>query len=202
MEKNFNQYIDDLLSDIQLPTDEELAEETKSEKIKLALTGLKHSDETKKKWSVAKTGKKRNIDSVLKSNSGIAKTKWQKTLDRLSKEDILAAQKKHGNHQSNTMNELGISFGPYKKLCKYYGIESKKSNYEKTEYARTKQSEAILVWKCSKKEPFTKIGKPKMFYSVNECCRSYEPNLHKGNMLRNMKNGTPYRGMFFEKLIK
>ncbi len=37
-------------------------------------------------------------------------TKWEKTLARLSKEDILAAQKKHGNHQKNTMHELGISW--------------------------------------------------------------------------------------------
>jgi hypothetical protein len=200
MNKDFNQYIDDLLSDIQLPSDEELAAETKSEKIKLALVGLKHSEETKKKWSIAKTGKKLPKERSEKSKIGQIKTKWEKTLARLSKEDILAAQKKHGNHQKNTMHELGISFIPYKKLCKHYGIELKKSNYEKTEYARVKQSEAILVWKCSKKEPFTKIGKPKMFYSVNECCRSYQPNLHKGNMLRNMKNGTPYRGMFFEKV--
>lgn len=165
----------------------------------LSNKGKKHSDETKKIWSERKIGKKLPKERVEKSRIGIIQTKWQQTLNRLSKEDILNAQKKHGNHQTNTMKELDISFHPYKKLCKHYGIELKKSNYEKTEFARTKQSEPILVWQCSKREPFRAIGKPKEYYSVSECCRSFEPKLHKSNMLRNMKNGTPYRGMFFEK---
>jgi hypothetical protein len=200
MNKNFNQYLDDLLSDIVLPTEDALREETKAKKVSLALSGKKHTEQTKRIWSEKKIGYKRNKDSVQKSNNGIAKTKWQQTLDRFSKEDILAAQKKHGNHQNNTMKELGISFTPYKKLCNHYGIELKKSNYEKTEFARTKQSEPILVWKCSKKEPYKKIGKPKKFNSVSECCRAFEPKLHKSNMLRNMQKGTPYREMFFEKI--
>jgi hypothetical protein len=37
MKKNYNSYLNDLLSDIQLPSDEEIKESTKSEKIKLAL---------------------------------------------------------------------------------------------------------------------------------------------------------------------
>lgn len=160
--------------------------------------GVKHSEQTKKIWSDKKIGIKRDEDSVRRSIIGTISTRWEQTLNRVSKEDILAAQKKCGNHQSNTMNELGISFTPYKKLCKHYGIELKKSNYEKTEYARTKQSQAILVWKCSKREPYKPIGKPKEYYSVTFCCNSFEPKLHKGNMLRNMKNKTPYRDMFFE----
>jgi len=165
------------------------------------LKGYKHSENSKDKFRKAKIGTKRDIDSVKKSIEGTKQTRWQQTLNRLSKEDIINAQKKHGNHQSNTMNELGISFTPYKKLCKHYDIELKKSPKEKTEWAIQNQSEAVLVWKCSKTQPFRKIGKPKKFYSVSQCCRAFVPNLHKGNMLRNMKNGTPYRDMFFEKIV-
>jgi hypothetical protein len=160
--------------------------------------GVKHTEETKRKFSNAKVGIKRDEDSVRRSIIGTISTRWEQTLNRVSKEDILAAQKKCGNHQSNTMNELGISFTPYKKLCKHYGIELKKSNYEKTEYARTKQSQAILVWQCSKTQPYKRIGLPVQYYSVSECCRILA--LHKGNMLRNMNNGTPYRNMFFQKV--
>lgn len=163
--------------------------------------GRKHSEETKKIWSERKIGKKIPKEQVEKSRITQIETKWQQTLNRLSKEDIINAQIKHGNHQTNTFKELGISFYVGKKLCKHYGIELKKSNYEKTEFARTKQAEPILVWQCSKTKPFRKVGKPKKFYSVSECCRSFEPNLHKGNMLRNMNNGTPYRDMFFEKIM-
>jgi hypothetical protein len=161
--------------------------------------GRKHSEETKKIWSEIKVGHKRSKASVQKSIEGTKETRWQQTLNMVSQQDILNAQVKHGNHQTNAFKELGISFYVGKKLCKHYGIELKKSNYEKTEFARIKQSEPILVWKCSKQKPFRPIGKPKIYYSVSECCRSFEPKLHKGNMLRNMNNGTPYRDMFFQK---
>lgn len=161
--------------------------------------GRKHSEETKKIWSEKKIGHKRSKDSVIKSIEGSKETKWLQLLEKYPLEKILESQTKHGNHQKNTCNELGISYYSYKKLCKHYDIETKKSVYEKTEFARTKQSEAILVWKCSKRKPYKKIGKPKEYYSVRFCCNSFEPKLHKGNMLRNMKNGTPYRDMFFEK---
>lgn len=164
--------------------------------------GRKHSEETKKKWSEVHTGKKLSKEHIEKSRTSQIKTKWEQTLNRLSKEDILDAQAKHGNHQTNTFKELDISFRLGKKLCKHYGIELKKSNYEKTEFARTKQAEPILVWQCSKREPFRPIGKPKEYYSVTFCCNSFEPKLHKGNMLHNMTNGTPYRNMFFKKKQK
>lgn len=163
--------------------------------------GRKHSEETKKVWSERKLGKKLPKEQVEKARIGIIQTKWEQTLQRLSKEEILAAQKKYGNHQTNTINELCVSFRLYKKLCEHYGIVNKKSNKEKGQYAVENQSDVLLVWKCSKTQPFRKIGKPKKFYSVSECCRAFEPKLHKGNMLRNMKNDTPYRGMFFEKLV-
>jgi hypothetical protein len=161
--------------------------------------GRKHSEETKKKWSESHKGKKLSEEHIEKSRATQIKTKWLLTLNRVSKQDILNAQIKHGNHQTNAFKELGISFYVGKKLCKHYGIELKKSNYEKTEFARTKQAEPILVWQCSKREPFRPVGNPKEYYSVSECCRSFEPKLHKGNMLRNMTNGTPYRDMFFQK---
>ena len=50
---------------------------------------------------------------------------------------------------------------------------------------------------CSKTKPYRPVGKPTEYYSVSECVRELE--LHKGNMIRNMNNGTPYRGMFFKK---
>ena len=163
------------------------------------LTGYKHSENSKDKFRKAKIGTKRDVKSVKKSIEGTKETRWQQTLNRLSKEDIINAQNKHGNHQSNTMNELGISYRPYVKLCKHYGIELKKSNKEKAEWSVQNQSESVMVWECSKTKPFRKIGKPKKFYSVSECCRVLE--LHKGNMLRNMRNATPYRNMFFEKIV-
>ena len=199
MKKNFNNYLDELLSDIQLPSEDVIKADTKAEKISLRLKGIKHSEETKKKWSEAHTGKKMSKEHLEKIHTKGKQTKWLQTLNRLSKQDIIDAQAKHGNHQTNVFIELGISFSLGKKLCKHYGIELKKSNYEKTEFARTKQSEPILVWQCSKREPFRPIGKPKEYYSVSFCCNSFEPKLHKGNMLRNMNNGTPYRNMFFKK---
>lgn len=163
----------------------------------IANKGRTHSEETKKVWSERKRGKKLPKEQVEKARVGIIQTKWEQSLQRLSKEDILAAQEKHGNHQQNTMKELGVSFHLYKKLCKHYGLEKKKSNKEKCEYAIQNQSEKIMVYQCSKREPYRPVGKPKIFYSVSQCCR--ELQLHKGNMLRNMRNGTPYRNMFFKK---
>ena len=159
--------------------------------------GIKHSEETKKKWSEAHKGKKLSKEHIEKVKTKGKETKWLQLLEKYPLQFILDAQLNNGNHQNNTCKELGISFLAYKKLCKHYGIELKKSNYEKTEFARIKQSEPILVWKCSKAKPFRPIGKPKVYYSVSECCRILE--LHKGNMLRNMNNGTPYRDMFFKK---
>ena len=199
MKKNFNNYLDDLLSDIQLPSEDVIKADTKSEKISLRLKGIKHSEETKKKWSEAHTGKKLSQEHIEKFKTKGKQTKWLQLLEKYPLKIILDAQTKHGNHQQNTCSELGISFYSYKKLCKHYGLDLKKSNYEKTEFARTKQSEPILVWQCSKREPFRPIGNPKEYYSVRFCCNSFEPKLHKGNMLRNMNNGTPYRNMFFKK---
>jgi hypothetical protein len=161
--------------------------------------GRKHSEETRKIWSDIRKGKKPSAETIAKTTIGQKKTKWLQLLEKYPLQSLLDAQSKHGNHQTNTCNELGISFYSYKKLCKHYGLDLKKSNYEKTEFARTKQSEPVLVWQCSKREPFRPIGKPKEYYSVSFCCNSFEPKLHKGNMLRNMQNGTPYRNMFFQK---
>jgi len=162
--------------------------------------GKKHSEETKKKWSEAHKGKKLSQEHVEKVITKGKQTKWLQLLEKYPKDIILAAIEKHGNHQQKICEEMGYTFYTHKKLCNHYGIDiKKKSNYEKTEFARTKQSEPILVWQCSKREPFRPIGKPKEYYSVSFCCNSFEPKLHKGNMLRNMNNGTPYRGMFFKK---
>jgi hypothetical protein len=136
-----------------------------------------------------KVGTKRDTLSVKRSIKGTKETRWFQTLSRISYDDIINAQNKHGNHQGNTMKELNISFHPYKKLCKHYGIELKKSNYEKTEYARTKQSKAILVYS----ENNELVGE---YYSVSNVCK--ELKLHKGNMLSNLKKGRLYRGYYFK----
>lgn len=160
--------------------------------------GRTHSEETKKVWSERKRGKKLPKEQVEKSRVGIIQTKWEQLLKKYPEDDIKNAIQKHDNHQQNICKELGCSFYTIKKLCKHYGITLKvKSNKEKCEYAIQNQSEKIMVYQCSKREPYRPVGKPKIFYSVSQCCR--ELQLHKGNMLRNMRNGTPYRNMFFKK---
>lgn len=203
--KNLNDILDDLLSDIILPTDDELREETKAAKLSIAHKGRTHSEQTKQKWSKIKIGHKRDKNSVRKSILGTKETKWLQLLQKYPLKNILTAQKNNGNHQCNTCTELGISYNSYKKLCKHYDIETKKSDYEKTEYARTKQSNLILVWKCGKRKPYKPIGKPTEYYSVSECIRQFKLKgiyLHKGNLLRNEKKNTPYNGYFFKKQRK
>ena len=129
--KNLNHVLDNLLSDIKFPSDIQLKEETKAAKISLKLKGIKHSEETKKKLSKAKIGHKRNKVSVKKSIDGTKKTKWLQLLEKYPLKSILDAQLNNDNHQFNTCKELGVCHSSYKKLCKYYGIELKKSNYEK-----------------------------------------------------------------------
>jgi bacteriocin-like protein len=164
----------------------------------LSNKGIKHTEESKQKFAKAKIGKKRDKVSVEKSNKGIAEVKFKQLIDKHPKDSIVSAMEKHGNHQRKVCEEIGYTFYTHKKVCKYYGLDiNKKSVIEKAEFAITKQSEPILVWMCSKREPYKPIGKPKEYYSVSECVRQL--GLHKANMIRNMNNGTPYRGMFFKK---
>jgi len=204
--KNLNDTLDDLLSNINLPTDDEIKEETKAAKVSLAHKGRTHSEKTKLIWSQKKIGHKRDKQSVKKSIEGTKKTKWIQLLEKYTKKNVLTAIKNNGNHQTNICKELGCNSPTLKKLCKHYQIIiPKKSNIERTEYAKTKQSNPILVWKCSKREPYKAIGKPTEYYSVSECIRQFQLNginLHKGNLLRNEKNNTPYNGYFFEKVKK
>jgi len=176
-------------------TDGEIA---RSSKVSQSRKNQKATEKTKSILSKAKIGKKRDEQSVKKSIIGSKETKWLQLLEKYPLEQIQKVQKKNGNHQANTCSELGISFLSYKKLCKHYNIEKKKSKEEKQEYAKTQQAQPILVWKSSKQKPYIKIGNPKEYYSVTFCCNSFEPKLHKGNMLNNLTKGTPYRGMFFE----
>jgi hypothetical protein len=172
MENNdLNSYIDNLLLNIELPSEDALKAETKAEKISLKLKGMQHSEETKRKFSVAKIGVKRSIESVEKSINGTTETRWKQTIERLSKQDILDVQLKHGNHQGNTMKELGISFHPYKKLCKHYGIELKKSIYEKSEWVRETQSEEINVYLYDKTKEDGLGEYVGTYYSIAEGCR-------------------------------
>jgi hypothetical protein len=136
-----------------------------------------------------KFGTKRDISSVKKSVKGTKETRWQQTLSKISFEDIINAQDKHGNHQNNTIAELGISYRVYKKLCVYYGIEKKKSVFEKSEFVRTTQSKPILVY--SENNEFIKE-----YYSVSNVCK--ELKLHKGNMLSNIKKNRLYKGYYFK----
>lgn len=197
--KNLNNELDSLLSNTILPSDEQIKQDTKSKRISLKVKGIKHSDETKEKWSKAKIGHKRNKDSVNRSINGLKQTWIEKMALVHSKDSIIKAQIVNDNHQINICKELNITINSYKKLLKYYNLEEKKKTQnEKNEWARINQSNAILVWMCSKVNPNKKIGKPKEYYSVSACCNAFEPKLHKANMLNNLKNGTPYRGMIFE----
>jgi hypothetical protein len=192
---DFNKYIDELLGDIKLPSKAEIAAETKSEKIKLRLKGIKHSDETKRKLSESHIGKQVPKSTTIAATKGRKEQAWELLKARISKDDIINAINTFDNHQANVIHHLNTSYYPYKKLCEYYGIVSrKKSIKEKAEFAVRNQSDVVLVWHANNK---VKGEFYKQFYSVSECCRFM--NLHKGNMLRNMKNGTPYRNYFFEK---
>jgi hypothetical protein len=75
--------------------------------------------------------------------------------------------------------------------------DKKKSKEEKSEFARTNQSDAVLVWKEGKSgKP---IGKPTEYYSVTQCYRALNlPN--KGRMLAKMAAGLPYHGYFYKKV--
>ena len=128
--------------------------------------GNKLSNEHKKLLSKLKIGTKMSKEAVAKSIAGSKETKWNQLLEKYPLNLIKKIQKKHNNHQTNTCKDLGISFISYKKLCKHYNIEKKKSSNEKAEYAITKQSNPILVWK---EKNGIKIGKPTHYYSVSEC---------------------------------
>lgn len=156
------------------------------------------TDWHRKKLSEAKIGKKRNKDSVERSINGLKQTWIEKMASIHSVESIKEAQMINGNHQANTCKYLKITFHTYKKLLNYYGLEQKKkSKVEKAEFAKTKQSTPVLVWKEGKNgKP---IGKPTEYYSVSECCRTLGlPN--KGRMLEKMSKGLPYHGYFFRKV--
>lgn len=167
-----------------------------------AQKGKKRSDETKALLSESHIGMVRSKESVLKSNIGIKKTKWEQTLARLSKQDILDAQLKHGNHQNNSIKELGVSFLLYKKLCKHYGIELKKSNYEKTEWARETQSEEVNVYKYDKTKE-DNIGEYiGTYYSIAEGCRQLDIEkcrAHAVSVANGKRNHT--NGYVFKKIV-
>lgn len=166
----------------------------------LSNKGIKHSDETKKIWSEKKKGHKRNEESVQKSIEGSKETKFLQLLETYPKKMIVDAIKKHGNHQNNICNELKCGIITLRKLCNHYKIEiPKKSNIERTEFAKNNQSESVLVWKVSADNK-TKIGNPKEYYSVSECARQLQ--LHRGNLISNMAKGRAYNGYFFEKKNK
>jgi hypothetical protein len=133
--------------------------------------GKKQSTETKRILSESHIGMKRSKESVEKSSIGTSKTRWEQTLARLSKQDILDAQIKHGNHQGDTMEELKISFHPYKKLCKHYDIELKKSVHEKSEWVRENQSDAVNVYLYDKTKEDILGEYVGTYYSIAEGCR-------------------------------
>ena len=199
-DKNLNDYLDNLLSSINLPSDEELRYETKATKVSIARKTQKATDKTKMILSKAHIGKKRTADSVGRSIKGLKQTWIEKMALIHSRDSIIEAQIRNDNHQANILDDLKITFNTYMKLLKHYGLEDKKkTNEEKTQWAKTNQSDAVLVWKEGKSG--NPIGKPKTYYSVSECCRALSlPN--KGRMLEKMSKGLPYHGYFFQKEIK
>lgn len=192
---NFNQHLDELLSDIVLPSENELAEETKAEKVSLALKGRKHSDATKKKWSEIHTGKSISEEHQKKWIDGRKTQAWNDLLQKYPKDMLVAAAVQNGNHLQNTIISLKIGFETYKKLCKHYGLTIlKKSITEKSEWAKTHQATPIKVYENVNGN----IGKLLYeFESVALCCKKLQ--LHKGNLLRNIANNKPYHNMFFVK---
>lgn len=113
--------------------------------------GITHTEQTKKQWSNVRKGRTVPKDVVEKSRRGIIQTKLQQILARASKQDILDAQTKHGNHQGKICQELSISRGVYKKLCNHYGIpDIKASSSECANWAITNQSEEVNVYRYDK----------------------------------------------------
>ncbi len=172
---------------------------SRSTKVSQSRKNQKATEKTKAILSKAHTGKKLSKEHMEKSRTNQIKTKWEQTLNRLSKEDILDAQVKHGNHQTNAFIELGISFRLGKKLCKYYGIELKKSTYEKSEFARIEQSEPIKVYLFDK----TKMnGKGKFlneYYSIAEASRQLNIEKSRGHIISVLKKKRPHtHGYYFE----
>jgi hypothetical protein len=161
--------------------------------------GRKQSIETKRILSNSHIGIKRSHESVEKSSIGTSKIRWEQTLQRLSKQDILDAQAKHGNHQTNTFKELNISYGVGKKLCKHYGIELKKSVYEKSEWVRENQSEEVNVYDYDKNKQDGLGDYIGTYYSITEACRQLKilksrPHATQvSNYKRNHTNGYVFR---------
>lgn len=108
MKKNFNQYLDELLSDINIPSEDEIKRETTSEKLSIAGKGRKMpkdaiekikkanknriiTDEHKNKISKTLLGRKLSKDTCEKmSKSRIGHSWSEKSIQKLKK----AAQKR------------------------------------------------------------------------------------------------------------
>jgi hypothetical protein len=199
MNKNLNQYIDDLLLDVILPSDMELKSDTKSHKVSMSRKNQKATEKTKAILSKAHTGKKMSKEHLQKIHTKGKETKWLQLLEKYPLQTILDAQSNNDNHQSNTCKELGISFTAYKKLCKHYDIELKKSIYEKSEFARIEQSEPIKVYLYDK----TKVnGKGKFlneYYSIAETSRQLNIEKSRGHIISVLKKKRPHtHGYYFE----
>ena len=166
----------------------------------LAQKGKKHTEETKNKWSNSKIGKKRDKDSVQRSIEGSKKTKFLQLLERYPKEYILAAQTKYDNHQHNICIELGASISTLRKLCKHYELSvPKKSNEEKTEWARENQSKAVIAYHYDKLKDNGKgeiIGE---YYSIAEAARELKIAKCRGHIIAVLNKKRPHTNkLYFE----
>jgi len=159
--------------------------------------GRKQSEEVRKILSESKIGSKRSKESVKKSIEGTKETKWLQLLEKYPLDLILNAQNKHGNHQNNTCNELGISFKSYKKLCKHYDIEKKKSDEEKQDWAKTEQSEAVIAYHYDKSKPNGKGEYIGEYYSISEAARKLNIPKCRGHIIAVLKKRRPHTNKFY-----
>lgn len=149
--------------------------------------------------SEARKGKSVPKSTTLAANAGRQKQAFDLLLKRVSKKMILSAIEKHGNHQTNICEELDLSMRTLQKLCKHYGVNTpKKSNYEKTEFARTKQAKPVLCWKYDKRADGGKGEFVGEYYSATEASRQFGFKGHQKVIMVCNKQRPHTHGYIFE----
>lgn len=166
---------------------------------KTHLKGYKHSEKARKNMSQAHIGKPISQEHLQKWNDGRRKQAWELLLSRVSQEMIIEAIEIHGNHQQHILEHLDISIYTFRKLCKHYNIPIvKKSNYEKTEWARTQQAKVVLCWKYDKSLDGGKGEFVGEYYSATEASRQLGFKGHQKITLVCNKKRPHTQGYYFE----
>jgi hypothetical protein len=149
--------------------------------------------------SQARKGKSVPKTTTIAATKGRQKQAWELLLSRVSQEMIIEAIKVHVNHQNNIIKELDLSITTFRKLCKHYNISiPKKSNYEKTEWARTQQAKAVLCWKYDKSLDGGKGEFVGEYYSTGDAARQLGFNTPQRVILVCNKKRPHTHGYYFE----